>query len=167
MSFNNKKPMIKPSVFLADGCRVIGDVSIGDNSSLWFNVVCRADVNSIKIGSRTNIQDNSMIHVNHKGPKVFIGNSVTVGHQVILHGCKVKDQSLIGMGSCLLDGVVVGEKSIVAAGSLLTPNKVFPSGVLIKGRPASVFRELTDDEMERIINYAADHYVSLKEKYMK
>ena len=165
MAFNNKEPNLKSSVFVADGCRVIGDVSVQEDSSLWFNVVCRGDVNSIRIGARTNIQDNSLVHVNQDGPKVEIGNFVTVGHQVTLHGCQIKDNVLVGMGSCLLDGVVVGEKSIVAAGSLLTPNKIFPSGVLIKGRPAKVCRELSQEEIETMIFHASNHYVKLKERY--
>ncbi len=167
MSFRGKKPQLKSSIFLADGCRVIGDVSIGEDSSLWFNVVCRGDVNSIAIGSRTNIQDNSLIHVNHGAESVQIGDSVTVGHQVVLHGCYLHNYVLVGMGSCLLDGVVVGEKSVVAAGSLLTPNKNFPSGVLIKGRPAKVVRDLTEDEIKKMIFYASDHYVKVKEEYKK
>lgn len=167
LGFQNKEPKIHSSVFLAHGCRVIGDVSIQKDSSLWYNVVCRGDVNSISIGSCSNIQDNSLIHVNHDGPIINVGDYVTVGHNVVLHGCSIKNNSLIGMGSCLLDGVVVGSSSFVAAGSLLTPNKVYPSGVLIQGRPAKVIRDLTQDEIDNYLLKAAHHYVELKNNYLK
>lgn len=164
-SFQGKTPEIHPSAFLAAGVRVIGDVSVGEDASLWYNVVCRGDVNSIVIGKGSNIQDNSVIHVNHDGPKVFVGDHVTVGHSVTLHGCTLEKGCLIGMGSCVLDGVVVGESSLVAAGSLLTPGKRYPAGVLIQGRPGRVVRELTEEEREGYLRMASKHYVHLKELY--
>lgn len=166
-SFKGKEPSLHNSVFLADGCRVIGDVKIGKDSSLWYNVVCRGDVNSIIIGEGSNIQDNSVVHVNHDGPKTLVGNHVTVGHNVTLHGCTLDDGCLIGMGSCILDGAHVGASSFVAAGSLLTPGKIYPPRVLIQGRPAKVVRELTKEEIEGYLVMASKHYVALKEDYLK
>ncbi len=164
--FQGKEPKIHPSVFLAEGVRLIGDVQIGEDSSLWYNVVCRGDVNSIIIGKGSNIQDNSVVHVNHDGPSVQIGNHVTVGHSVTLHGCTLESFCLIGMNSCVLDGVVVGESSLVAAGSLLTPGKKYPSKVLIQGRPARVVRDLTREEIEGYLRMASMHYIQLKKLYL-
>lgn len=166
LRFQDKEPKIHPSVFLASGVRLIGDVQVGEDSSLWYNVVCRGDVNSIIVGKGSNIQDNSVVHVNHDGPSVKIGDHVTVGHCVTLHGCILENLCLIGMNSCLLDGVVVGESSLVAAGSLLTPGKKYPSNVLIQGRPARVVRDLTKEEIEGYLKKASMHYVQLKKLYL-
>ena len=166
LSFEGKAPKCHSSVFIADGTRVVGDVTLEKDVSLWYNVVCRGDVNSIYVGEGTNIQDGSVVHINYDGPELYLGKNVTVGHSVTLHGCKVEDGALIGMGSCLLDGVLVGSGSLVAAGSLLSPGKVYPPSVLIQGRPGKVIRELTEEEKIYVAN-SSKHYIALKEKYKK
>jgi carbonic anhydrase/acetyltransferase-like protein (isoleucine patch superfamily) len=144
----NSFPNISENVFLASGVKVIGDVQIGTDSSVWYNTVIRGDVNYIRIGSMTNIQDCSMLHVTNGKYPLNIGNMVTVGHSVTLHGCTIKDLSLIGMGAVILDGALVEEKSLVAAGSVVKPGFIVPGGKLVAGVPAKVVRELTDTELE-------------------
>jgi gamma-carbonic anhydrase len=141
-----KRPKIGDNVFIAHGARLIGEVEIGDDSSVFFNSVLRGDINSITIGKRTNIQDNCTIHVASDKP-VVVGDDVTVGHNVVIHACEIGDNVTIGMSATIMNGAVVGSNSIVAAGSLVTRNKVFPAGVLILGNPAKMIRKLTDDEI--------------------
>ncbi len=141
-------PRIHPSVYLAEGCRIIGDVQIGENSSIWFNAVVRGDVHYIVIGARTNIQDLSMLHVTHDTHPLIIGNEVTVGHSVTLHGCTLQNRCLIGMGAVILDGAVVEEGSMVAAGAVVAPGFVVPAGKLVAGVPARVLRSLTTKEID-------------------
>lgn len=129
-------PNIHESVFLAEGVKIIGDVTVGKNSSIWYNCVIRGDVHYIKIGEDTNIQDLSMLHVTNKRFPLNIGNKVTVGHSVKLHGCIIEDLSLIGIGSIILDGAVVQSNSMVAAGAVVKPNYIVPSGKLVAGIPA-------------------------------
>ncbi len=138
-------PKVEQSVFRAEGSRIIGDVTIGKNSSVWYNAVIRGDENVIRIGEGTNIQDNAVLHVG-EDHALTVGNYVTVGHSVILHGCTVGDQTLIGMGSIIMNGAVIGEKCIIGAGSLITQNKVIPDGSLVMGSPAKVVRALTEEE---------------------
>jgi len=157
-------PSIDATVFVAHGAVVIGDVIIGEHSSLWFNVVVRGDVNSIRIGKRTNIQDGSVIHVTRETHPTVIGNDVTVGHRVTLHGCTVHDGSLIGIGAIVLDGAVVGASSLVAAGSVVAPNTQIPPRSLAIGSPARVKRSLTDEEC-RNIHAIAEHYIQYQEEY--
>lgn len=157
-------PRIDATVFVAHGAVVIGDVVIGEHSSLWFNVVVRGDVNSIRIGKRTNIQDGSVIHVTRETHPTVIGNDVTVGHRVTLHGCTVHDGSLIGIGAIVLDGAVVGASSLVAAGSVVAPNTQIPPRSLAIGSPARVKRSLTDEEC-RNIHAIAEHYIQYQEEY--
>jgi gamma-carbonic anhydrase len=145
-SFKGKMPQLQKNVFIAEGARVIGEVELGEEASVWYNTVIRGDLASIKIGKRTNIQDMSVIHVN-QGQPVVIEDEVTIGHSVILHGCTIKKSSLIGMGSIILNGSVIQEETLVAAGSLITENKTFPPRVLIMGSPAKVIRELTEQEL--------------------
>ena len=125
LQYQNKTPLIGQSVFIAEGARVIGEVILADNVNIWFNCVVRADVNFIKIGENTNIQDLSMLHV-IEGFSLTIGKNVTIGHGAVLHGCEIADSCLVGMGSIILDGAKIGENSLVAAGSLVPPGKVFP-----------------------------------------
>lgn len=153
-------PKIDSTVFLASGVKIIGDVEIGKNSSVWYNSVIRGDVNYIKIGARTNVQDCSMLHVTNGKFPLNIGSEVTIGHSVTLHGCTLQDSSLIGMGAIVLDGAVVEKNSIVAAGSVVKQNFVVPSGKLVAGVPAKIIRDLTDAEVndfeksaERYVNY--------------
>ncbi len=140
-------PQIHPSVFLAEGVKIVGDVVIGENSSVWYNSVIRGDVHYVKIGEMTNIQDCSMLHVTNRKFPLNIGNKVTIGHSVKLHGCTIKDLSLIGISAIVLDGAVVEEYSMVAAGAVVKPNFVVPSGKLVAGVPAKVVRNLTDMEI--------------------
>ncbi|WBW98721.1 gamma carbonic anhydrase family protein [Oceanirhabdus sp. W0125-5] len=161
----NKKPFIEEGVFYAENATLIGEVILEKDSSVWFNTVLRADNELIKIGEGTNIQDNCTVHVDEGFP-VEIGKGVTVGHNVILHGCKVGDNSLIGMGSILLDGVEIGENTIIGAGSLVTSGKKIPSGVLCLGSPAKVIRELTQEEIKSI-GHSSNHYVAKSKEYLK
>lgn len=146
--YGNLYPKIHSSVFLASGVKIIGDVEISAYSSIWYNVVIRGDVHYVKIGEMTNIQDLSMLHVTNGRFPLNIGNKVTVGHSVKLHGCTLKDICLIGIGAIVLDGAIVEEKSMVAAGAVVKPNFVVPSGKLVAGIPARVVRDLTSEEMD-------------------
>ena len=158
-------PKIGEGVFLAEGSFVIGDVEIGDGSSIWFNTVVRGDVNYIRIGKNTNIQDLTMVHVTTAKYPTIIGDNVTIGHRAMIHGCVIGNNCLIGMGAIILDGVKIGNNCLVAAGSLLTQGKEFPDGVLIKGAPAKVARELSPEEIEMIENLA-HHYRKLADTYL-
>lgn len=143
-------PEIHKSVFLASGVKIIGNVKIEEDSSVWYNTVVRGDVHYISIGKMTNIQDCSMLHVTNGKYPLNIGNKVTVGHSVTLHGCTVKDLSLIGIGAVILDGAVIEEKALVAAGAVITPGFIVPSGKLAAGVPARVIRNLSDEEINDI-----------------
>jgi len=174
MIYNYKelKPKIGKNVFVADSADIIGDVEIGEDCSIWFGTVIRGDVHYIKIGKRVSVQDLSMVHVTHfKGDDKSTGNptiiedDVTIGHRVMLHGCTIKKACLIGMSATILDGAIIGEESIVGAGSLVTKNKKFPPRSLIMGSPAKVVRELTIDEIKEL--YAsAKRYVEFKNNYI-
>lgn len=159
----NTFPRIDESVFLASGSKIIGDVEIGRNSSVWYNTVIRGDVNYVKIGERTNIQDNSMLHVTNQKFPLIIGDKVTIGHSVSLHGCVIKNLSLIGIGSTVLDGAIIEEFSMVAAGSLVKPGFIVPSGKLVAGVPAKVIRDLSKEELEEF-EISANRYFSYVEK---
>lgn len=161
LPYNGKRPVFDDTVFLADGVRLLGEVTIGRDSSIWYNSVIRGDVNYITIGAGTNIQDLSMLHVTGA---LEVGDQVTVGHKVTLHACVVESRTLIGMGAIVLDGAVVEENSIVAAGAVVTPGTRVPSGSLFAGVPARQIRELTEEELdsfvpsaERYIRYARKH----------
>ena len=143
---------------------VLGDVAIGLDSSIWFHAVVRGDVNSIRIGRRTNVQDLCRIHVSSRTHPTVVGDDVTLGHRVILHGCTVGDRVLVGMGAIVLDGAVIGEDSIVGAGALVTRGTVIPPGSLVLGTPARVKRRLTEEEKRSIVDSAA-HYVALARAY--
>jgi carbonic anhydrase/acetyltransferase-like protein (isoleucine patch superfamily) len=146
-SFKDHKPKIGEGCFVAGSADVIGQVEMGENSSLWYGVVARGDINKIIIGANTNIQDLTMLHVIESLP-LLIGEGVSVGHNAILHACTVEDNCLIGMGAIVLDGAVIGKNSVVAAGSVVPPGKKFPSGSMIMGSPAKVVRPLTDEEFK-------------------
>lgn len=143
-------PKIGKNVFLASGVKIIGNVEIGNNSSVWYNSVIRGDVHYIKIGESTNIQDCSMLHVTNGKFPLNIGNQITIGHSVSLHGCTLQDLCLIGIGAIVLDGAVIESNSMVAAGALVKQNYVVPSGKLVAGIPARVIRDLTVDEIKDI-----------------
>ena len=146
-TYRNLFPRIDESVFLAAGVKIIGDVEIGENSSVWYNCVIRGDVHYVKIGYGTNIQDLSMLHVTNNRFPLNIGNKVTIGHSVKLHGCTIQDLSLIGIGAIVLDGAVVEVMSFVAAGTVIRPGFVVPSGKLVAGVPGNIIRDLTKEEM--------------------
>jgi len=172
LEYKNLKPKLGKNTWIAPGATVIGEVETGEDVSIWFGCVVRGDVHYIKIGDRTNIQDLSMIHVTHykkedksDGYPTIIGNDVTVGHRVMLHGCTIEDACLIGMSATILDGAVIGKESIVGAGALVTKNKKFPPRSLIVGSPAKVIRSLTDEEVKEL--YAsAKRYVKFKNNYI-
>ena len=171
-NFNNIQPVIHSSSYVDDTALVLGDVQIGENCSIWPLTVIRGDVNSIQIGNNTNIQDNSVLHVTHDGPynpggfDLKIGNNVTVGHRVILHGCHVADSCLIGMGATIMDGVIIESHNLIGAGSLVTPNKHLESGYLWMGSPVRKVRKLTNEELESI-EYSALNYVKLKKQHQQ
>ncbi|HLR58972.1 MAG TPA: gamma carbonic anhydrase family protein [Pseudogracilibacillus sp.] len=151
-SYKGIKPKIHPSVFVAKNADIIGDVTIDEGSSIWFQTVLRGDVAPTRIGKRVNIQDLSLVHQSPDSP-VIIEDDVTIGHQVTLHGCTIRKNALIGMGSLILDNVEIGENAFIGAGSLLSPGTVIPPNTMAFGRPARVIRDLTDKdyaEMERI-----------------
>lgn len=158
-------PTVGEKVFVAPGAAVIGDVHLGAGSNVWFNVTIRGDVNHIRIGVGTNIQDNAVCHVTYQKHPLIIGNNVTVGHGAILHGCTVHDTALIGMGSKVLDGAVVESGAMVAAGALVGPGKVVKSGELWAGVPAKPMRALTQAEKD-YLPWSAEHYMRLAEQYL-
>lgn len=164
LSFEATHPEIAADVFVAPSADIIGDVRIGALSSVWFQVVIRGDVNFIRIGERTNIQDQSCLHVTRGTGPLVIGNEVTVGHQCLLHACEIQDRVLIGMGSVILDGASIPSDSFVGAGSLVTQGKNFPSGHLIMGRPAKLVRALTEEELA-FLRKSAENYVGDAKKY--
>ncbi len=152
------EPTLANDVFVADGAKIIGDVRIGTKSSIWFHTTLRGDVMPIHIGTETNIQDGSVLHGTFGKFSCVIGDRVTIGHSVILHGCKVGNRCLIGMGSILMDDVEIGDQSIVGAGSLVTEGKKFPPKSLIMGRPAQFVRPLKDSEIN-FLELSADNYL--------
>ncbi len=161
-AFDGKSPKVHPSVFLAAGSRVIGDVEIAEGCSVWFNAVIRGDVERVRIGRHTNIQDNVVIHVTHFANPTEVGDRVTVGHSAVLHGCTVRDGALIGMNSVVLDRAVIGEGSLVAAGAMVRPGTRTPDGVLIAGVPAKVIRDLTEDERIMVAEGAENYMLYVK-----
>ena len=162
--FNSITPTIHDTAFIADNATVIGDVRIGEESSVWFGSIIRGDVNYIRVGSRTNIQDATVIHVTTDTHHTILEDEITVGHRVTLHGCHVESTCLIGIGAILLDGVRVGRESLVAAGSLLTPNTIIPPRSLVVGAPAKVKRPLTDEEIAGL-HRSWQNYVRLSREY--
>lgn len=162
--FGDKHPKIHETAFVADDAIIIGDVEIGEDASIWFGSILRGDVNYIRIGARTNIQDATVIHVSSKTHATVLENEITVGHRVTLHGCHVESGCLIGIGAILLDGVRVGANSLIAAGSLLTPGTQIPPGSLVMGAPAKVKRELTEGELA-YLDKSWRNYVELKRHY--
>jgi carbonic anhydrase/acetyltransferase-like protein (isoleucine patch superfamily) len=164
-TYNGTKPKVAATAFVEASAKIIGDVEIGEHSSVWFNCVIRGDVNQVRIGHSTNVQDGSIIHVASGRFPTVIGNYVTVGHGVMLHGCTIKDRSLIGIGSIILDGSIVGEESIVAAGSLVAPGTVIPPRTLVMGSPARARREVTDEDVANIDAHWK-HYIDYKNSYL-
>ncbi|WP_260261655.1 gamma carbonic anhydrase family protein [Vibrio intestinalis] len=170
-SYKGISPQLGQRVYIDSSSLLVGDIKIGDDSSIWPLVVARGDVNHIHIGHRTNIQDGSVLHVTHKnaenpqGYPLLIGNDVTVGHKAMLHGCIIKDRVLVGMGAIVLDAVIVEEDVMIGAGSLVPPGKVLESGFLYVGSPVKKARPLTDKE-RAFLTKSADNYVQNKEDYL-
>lgn len=164
-AFQKSQPSLGERVFVAENATVIGDVALGDDSSVWFGAVIRGDVHRIRIGARTNIQDNCTLHVTTGTHAVSIGDEVTMGHGVIAHGCTIERGALIGMGSRVLDGAVVGESALVGAGALVSEGMRVPPRTLVVGVPARVKRELTTEELARL-EESWRHYVELKDVYL-
>ncbi|MBZ4417418.1 gamma carbonic anhydrase family protein [Myxococcus sp. RHSTA-1-4] len=158
--FRGVSPHVHPSCFVEDSAQVVGDVELGEDSSVWFNAVLRGDVNPIRIGRRTNIQDLTVVHVTSKTHPTHVGDDVTVGHRVILHGCTVGNRVLVGMGAVLMDGVEVGDECIIGAGALLTPGTKVPPGSLVVGSPGKVKRPITEEE-RAFLRKSAEGYVHL------
>ncbi|MEJ5172882.1 MAG: gamma carbonic anhydrase family protein [Hydrogenothermaceae bacterium] len=164
--FKGKYPKIHPTAFIAENAVIIGDVEIGEDCSIWYNVVIRGDVNYIRIGDRTNIQDGTIIHVDHKRYPTIIGSNVTIGHNVMIHACTIEDYCLIGMSSTVMDGVVVGKQSIIGAGALVTPGKIIEQQSLWAGVPAKFVRKLTEEELSWL-EKSAENYVKYKNVYIE
>ncbi|HMG33526.1 MAG TPA: gamma carbonic anhydrase family protein [Blastocatellia bacterium] len=164
-SYKGVQPQIAKTAFIAENASIIGDVHIGEHSSIWYNCVLRGDCYYIRVGEYSNIQDGTIIHVTNGRFPTIIGNKVTVGHGVVLHGCTVKDRALIGIGSIVLDEVVIGEESFIAAGSLVTPGTIIPPRSLVMGSPAKVRRPVTDQEIARIDQHW-EHYIEYKNHYL-
>jgi carbonic anhydrase/acetyltransferase-like protein (isoleucine patch superfamily) len=165
-SFAGIDPQVHETAFVAPDAIIIGDVHIGEDSSIWFGSVVRGDVNHIRIGARTNIQDSCVVHVTSNTHPTIVEDEVTVGHRVVLHGCHVESGCLIGIGAILLDGVRVGSRSLVAAGSLVTPNTHIPPNSLVMGSPAKVKRDLTPQELVHL-DRSWRNYVDLKNMYIR
>ena len=167
-----RMPVLGERVLIDETARVIGDVVLGDDVSVWPLTVIRGDVNFIRIGDRTNVQDGTVIHVSHDGPHAklggfatVIGSDVTIGHKAIVHACTIEDACLVGMGSCVLDGAVIRRHGFLGAGALLAPGKVVGEGEMWLGSPAKFARRLSDAEIEALF-YSAGHYVKLKDEYL-
>lgn len=158
-------PQISKDAFIAENAVVIGDVEIGAESSIWYNCTLRGDVNDIKIGARTNIQDGTVIHVSSTTQGTYVGDDVTVGHMALLHACTVGDRAFIGMKACVMDDAVVEKDAMVAAGALVTSGKTVPSGQLWAGAPAKYMRDLTNKELE-FLKFSAERYVKLSRTYL-
>lgn len=163
-SYKGITPQIAHTAFIEASAQVIGDVHVGEHSSVWFNCVLRGDVHYIRVGSHTNIQDGTIIHVTNGKFATVLGDRVTVGHAAVLHGCTIKDRVLVGIGAIVLDNVTVGEESFIAAGSLITPGTVIPPRSMVMGSPAKVRREVTDEEVA-LINRHWQNYVEYKATY--
>jgi carbonic anhydrase/acetyltransferase-like protein (isoleucine patch superfamily) len=164
LPYKDKSPNIDTSVYVSEGVVVTGDVHIGTESIILFGVVMRGDVSDIRIGARTNVQDGSVIHVTRGMKGTHIGDDVTIGHMACLHACQLGNRSFVGMKACVMDGAVLEEESMVAAGSLVTPNKIVKKHQLWGGSPARYMRDMTEDEI-RFLQISADNYVRLGKEY--
>jgi carbonic anhydrase/acetyltransferase-like protein (isoleucine patch superfamily) len=171
-SFQGVSPIIGEGTYVDEAATVIGDVVLGDDVSIWPGTVVRGDVNYIRIGSRTNVQDGTIIHVTHDGPygkpggfATVIGEDVTIGHAAVIHACVIEDACLIGMGATVLDGAHIKKNGFVGAGAVIPPGKVVESGELWLGNPAKCVRRLSEKEIEQLY-YSAQHYIRLKDKYL-
>ena len=172
-SFNARKPQLGERVYVDDSAVLVGDITLADDVSIWPHVSARGDVNYMKIGARSNIQDNTVLHVTHDGPytpdggiPLLIGEDVTVGHQCILHACTIGNRVLVGMGAIIMDGVTVEDDVLIGAGTLVPPGKTLESGYLYRGNPMKQARKLKPQEIESL-EYSSHHYVRLKDRYLQ
>lgn len=165
-TFLEHHPVFNESNFIAPSADVIGNVTLGEESSIWFNCTVRGDVNWIRVGDRSNIQDNSCVHVTNRTNPTRIGNQVTIGHSATIHGCTIHQRVLVGIKSVILDGAVIESDCIIAAGSLVTPRKTMPSGWMCMGSPCKPVRKLTTEEIASIVTYS-DNYVTYSRAYMQ
>ena len=165
-AYEGKSPRFGEGVFVAENAAIIGDVELGNDCSIWYSATLRGDINAIRIGSRTNVQDNCTIHVTHLQWPTIVAEEVTIGHGAIVHGCTVHRGALIGMGSRVLDGAVIGESALIGAGALVPEGMQVPPRVLVVGVPARVKRPLTEEELERL-DQSWRHYVAYKDCYLK
>ena len=163
-SYRGVTPTIHPTVFMVDSAEIIGDVVIGQDSSVWYNAVLRGDVNYIRIGERTNVQDGCLLHVRHEKFPLLVGSNVTVGHGAILHACTIKDYCLIGMGAIILDNAQINSYTLIAAGAVVLNDTVIPEGVLVAGIPGKIIRELTSEE-QTMLEASAQNYVEYIKTY--
>lgn len=166
LEVRQKTPKVAKDVYVAPTADLIGDITIGSQSSIWFKAVLRGDVAPITIGQRSNVQDGSVVHGSYNKSVTVLEDDVTVGHGVILHGCHIQSNCLIGMGSIVMDNAIISKNSIVGAGSLVTENSTFPEGSLILGRPAKFVRKLTENEIESL-QVSAKHYLRISEWYLQ
>ncbi|GJL65288.1 MAG: gamma carbonic anhydrase family protein [Nitrospirales bacterium] len=164
-AFRGVMPTIASSAFIEETAAIIGDVEIGPESSVWFNTVIRGDVNSIRIGHRTNVQDLSLLHVTHDTYPLLLGDDITIGHHVVLHGCTIHNRVLVGMGAVIMDGVIIEENCVIGAGALLTEQTRIPENSLVLGSPARVKRPLSDTELAWLTE-SAQNYVHYASQYM-
>lgn len=164
IEYEGKKPVIHPSAFIAPGAVIIGDVEIGPDSGIWYNCVLRGDVNEIRVGARTNLQDGTVVHVSSKGQGTYIGDDISIGHMALIHACTLEDGAFIGMKACVMDDCRVEKRGMVAAGALLTPGKTVAAGELWAGSPAK-FMRMTRESDARMIDYTSPHYVDLAAKH--
>jgi carbonic anhydrase/acetyltransferase-like protein (isoleucine patch superfamily) len=164
LSYLDRNPTLHGTVFVAEGARVIGDVEIGEESSVWFNAVVRGDTSTVRIGARTNIQDGAVVHTD-TGRPCTIGDDCTIGHNAVIHGCTIGNGCLIGMGAIVLSGSVVGDESLLAAGALVPEGKEFAARSLLVGSPAKLVRTLSDDEVDRLIRRGVGTYLRLARDY--
>jgi carbonic anhydrase/acetyltransferase-like protein (isoleucine patch superfamily) len=159
-----RAPRLHASVFVAENAVVVGDVEIGEGSSIWFGTVVRGDVNHVRVGARTNLQDLTVVHVTSGTHPTVIGDDVTVGHRAVLHGCTIRDRCLVGIGAIVMDGAVVGPDAMVGAGALVAPGTVVPPGTLVLGSPAKPRRELTPEE-RAFLRTSAERYAGYAARY--
>ena len=163
--FQNKQPQLGEDVYVSENAMVIGDVTLGDEVNIWFGAVLRGDMHYIKIGNRTNIQDNSVVHVTTRVSPTNIGSGVTVGHGAIIHGCTIEDNCLIGMGAILMDDAIIGAGSLIGAGALIPPNIKIPKNSLVVGSPGKVIRQITEVERKMILERPQE-YIDLASIYL-
>mgnify|MGYP000005846328 CR=1 FL=1 len=158
-------PRVHPTAFVHEAAHVIGDVELGEDASVWPGAVLRGDVNAIRVGRGTNLQDGTVVHVNRQGPPTVLGDFVTVGHAARLHGCRIASHCLVGIGAIVLDGVELGEECLVAAGAVVTPNTKVPPRSVLMGTPARVVREAREEDLA-LIRRSAQNYIALKNDYL-